>query len=507
MNAHRMYSKNNTNVAKSVTKLSSGYRINSAADDAAGLAISEKMRAQIRGLTMASKNSQDAISLVQTAEGALQETHNILQRMRELAVQSASETNEQTVDRQALHAEFAQLQTEIDDIASKTRFNDQNILDGTFQADKKFLEMTTTNVTGLGTKINAISVSRAAAGEYEASVKLIDKVEASVTAGDAPTCTVSGNVSGSTLISDISFTGAATSAHNGNTYKISLADGSTLSNATFQLIDTNGDIVSTAQNVDMTGWASGATAVTYSVSFAGVGTLDFEIDVNQSLTSIGDMEGFLGGSTILEVDTDGIDATVVNEQSAYVKMTINGETLELRKGDTSAIFKNSGVVIDFAAALSDQDIQDFDADFILDGEKIAVGNEHRNGIIIQSGANQGDELNITIDSMTSRSLGIASSKISTQKDASNAISEVNIALNAVSTQRATLGALANRLEFKIANLDTSAENLQAAEGRIRDVDMAKEMTNFTKTNILAQASTAMLAQANALPQGVLQLLG
>ncbi len=134
MNTHRQYAVNNSNVAKSTEKLSSGFRINRAGDDAAGLAISEKMRAQIRGLTMASKNSQDAISLVQTAEGALQETHSILQRMRELATQSASDTNDDGVDRAALHAEFAQLKSEIDDIANKTTFNGKELLKGTFGA-------------------------------------------------------------------------------------------------------------------------------------------------------------------------------------------------------------------------------------------------------------------------------------------------------------------------------------------------------------------------------------
>ncbi|MCL1817200.1 MAG: hypothetical protein FWG43_06340, partial [Clostridiales bacterium] len=136
LNAHRQYTINNNNLAKSIEKLSSGYRINRAGDDAAGLAISEKMRAQIRGLNMASKNSQDAISLVQTAEGALQTSHDILQRMRELAVQSASDTNETTIDRSALEKEFQQLIAEIDDTASKTRFNDQNLIDGSYMAKK-----------------------------------------------------------------------------------------------------------------------------------------------------------------------------------------------------------------------------------------------------------------------------------------------------------------------------------------------------------------------------------
>ena len=263
INTHRQYSIKNSNEPASTEKLSSGYRINRAGDDAAGLAISEKMRAQIKGLNMASKNSQDAISLVQTAEGALTETHSILQRMRELAVQAASDTNDDDTDRAALDVEFKELIDEIDDIATKTKFNGTALLDGTF-TDK----------------------------------------------------------------------------------------------------------------------------------------------------------------------------------------------------------------------------------------------------IIQAGANTGDELTISIGNMDSETLGVAKDAINilTQGDASTSIDTVNTAINTVSTQRAKLGAYQNRLQHKINNLDTSAENLQAAESRIRDLEMAKEMTSYTKNNILVQASTAMLAQANAAPQGVLQLL-
>ena len=295
MNTHRQYGINNSQISKSTEKLSSGFRINRAGDDAAGLAISEKMRAQIRGLQMASKNSQDAISLVQTAEGALQEAHNILQRMRELAVQSASDSNETSIDRAALQAEFRQLQAEIDDTAAKTKFNDMGIIDGSFStAAKAFYVQTGAN-----------------AGDYLA-----------ITIG------------------------------NMNTKVLGVAAGS-------------------------------ATAAINPVT----------------------------GET-------GID-----------------ETLEALPASASAVH------------------------------------------------------------------------IATRTAASAAITAVNTAINTVSAQRARLGALQNRLQHKINNLDTSAENLSASESRIRDIDMAKEMSNYTRWNILSQASTAMLAQANQAPQGVLQLLG
>jgi len=272
LNSHRQYGINNGAIAKNVEKLSSGYRINRAGDDAAGLAISEKMRAQIRGLNMGSKNAQDGISLVQTAEGALQTAHNILQRMRELAVQSASDTNETTIDRKALDLEFQQLYDEINQTAELTEFN---------------------------------------------TMKLI-----------------------------------------------------------------NGD------------WSSVA--------------LEIQAGANKAV------ENQLS-ITIAAMDTNGLQLGTKTTPSYNIRTSASGSR--------------------------------------------------------------------------------------------DALDAVNDAINSVSMQRARLGALQNRLEFRIQNLDISAENLQAAESRIRDVDMAKQMTDFTKNSILFQASTAMLAQANAIPQSVLQLLG
>jgi len=261
INTHRQLNFNNTNVGKNLEKLSSGYRINRAGDDAAGLAISEKMRGQIRGLNMAQKNAQDGISLIQTAEGALHETHSILQRMRELAVQSANDTNMNEVDRAAMQEEVDALLEEIDSIADRTEFNTQKLIDGSFE----------------------------------------DKV--------------------------------------------------------------------------------------------------FHI-----------------------------------------------------------------------------------------------------------GANKDQNIEVSIEAMNAANLEIAALKINTQETANEAIETIDEAINSVSTQRSKLGAIQNRLEHTINNLGASAENLTAAESRIRDVDMAAEMMEFTKNNILTQAAQAMLAQANQQPQGVLQLL-
>jgi len=364
LNTFRQYTVNNGNAAAATEKLSSGVRINRAGDDAAGLAISEKMRAQIRGLNMASKNSQDAISLVQTAEGALTETHSILQRMRELAVQSASDTNEETVDRVALNAEFAQLKDEINDIADKTKFNNKELLKGTF---------------GVTTEVSGTSTMRV----------------------------------GQLGISSISFEGFAANA---SAYTISFTQ-------------------------------TGATGTAYTAEFDG-DTVQVDYPT--------------GTTTKIELDFGA---------GRKVSIGINGHGTDAFKGQ-SIVFNVTG-----------------------------------DSAIIQTGANEHDNLKIEIGNMKADALGVTDSiEIDTQAKASSAITTVDNAINTVSTQRAKLGALQNRLQHKINNLDTSAENLSAAESRIRDLDMAKEMTNYTKNNILVQAATAMLAQANAAPQGVLQLL-
>ncbi len=356
MNTHRQYTINNAAVAKSTSKLSSGYRINSAADDAAGLAISEKMRAQIRGLDMASKNSEDAISLIQTAEGALTETHSILQRMRELAVQSSSDTNTDGVDRNALDSEFQQLKTEINDIAGKTKFNNMSLLDGSY----------------------GVSVNQSSAASTIFNAEGVVSVTAS---GDA--------------LETFTFTDLGT-----------------------DLVITSSDLTS----VTIAGGSMSAGAQTLNVSQYGI-----TIQLN-----------------------DGFDAAGLN------------------------------------------------------GLRITMG--AGSGGTIQTGANFGDTLSVNIGDMSASGLSVDSTAVSSRANATSALTSVDTAINNVSNQRATLGAMENRLQHKINNLDTSSENLQAAESRIRDLDMAEEMTTFTKNNIMVQASTAMLAQANSAPQNVLSLL-
>ncbi len=358
LNTHRQLSVNTSSVAKSTEKLSSGLRINRAGDDAAGLAISEKMRAQIKGLNMASKNSQDAISLVQTAEGALTETHSILQRMRELAVQSSSDTNESSVDRAALQEEFSALRSEINDIASETSFNNQKLLDGSFGLDI----LATSTVYSVG--VSSVSVDGGRTDEV--------------------------------------FT--ITDATGAGGFEIASSDGT------------------------------------------------------RSFTST--LTGSVDGAQTLTWQEDGVS-----------------------------------ISIETNAAFSAQE---------LDGLTIVMGDTAE--AKIQTGANANETLALSISAMSSSALSINTATIANGTAAESAITSVNSAIDQVSTQRAKLGAVQNRLEHKIKNLDASSENLAAAESRIRDLDMASEMTKFTSSNILVQAATAMLAQANAAPQNVLQLL-
>ena len=390
LNSYRNLTGNNNAVSKNLEKLSSGYRINRAGDDAAGLAISEKMRAQITGLNTAQKNAQDGVSLVQTAEGALTEVHSMLNRMVELADQSANGTYDNAVDRANLQKEIASLKDEIDRIADSTNFNGINLLDGSLSTK------TTTTLAGTeaGTKAGVdlkftfaeqfkgkeINVAL----EHKASAK--DKIEATVGAD--------GKI---TLKMD------ATVAHSASAIKEALA---------------NADITNVAaeDKAKMSSLLASATVT-------GAGTT-----------------GATGG--------DGFVATATTTPP-------KGKSLTLQIGDTSVDFNQMAV---------------------------SVGDMH------------------------GEALGIADIDISTQVGAQTAVDKIKSAINSVSSTRGDLGAIQNRLEHTINNLSVTSENMTAAESRIRDVDMANEMMAYTKNNILVQSSQAMLAQANQLPQGVLQLL-
>jgi len=483
MNTHRQYAINNDNLAKATEKLSSGYRINSAADDAAGLAISEKMRAQIRGLNMASKNSEDAISLVQTGEGALEETESILQRMRELAVQSSSDTNEDSVDRAALDAEYQQMIAEIDDIASKTDFNGMSLLDGSLTSGFQVSASGTygvTNASGTAPEAFAAGITLTGSDLLTAGNYTINTTDFSNGVAEGVLEFQDG---GGNTIFKISSGDDSTDWNSSTTYQVTNSTGTAISGVTIKL----------------------SSAAVTNIAAANTDGLDFTVSsaedqaaVAAGLSYKAGAEGQLAAGTYT-VSYSGNQLTLSSGGSSYTVgdgvSALTAGTYDVKDGSNNVVGQLS---LDASAAGA------VDNAGALELLSIAVGEDH--SIVFQTGANEGDTLAVSIGDMSSNGLKVKNSSISSHENASSAITTVNDAINSVSTQRAHLGALQNRLDHKINNLDTSSENLQSAESRIRDVDMAQEMTEYTQTSILVQAATSMLAQANAAPQNVLSLL-
>lgn len=387
MNAQRSLGVNSSGLGKSIEKLSTGQRVNRAADDAAGLTISEKMRTQVRGLTQASRNAQDGISAVQTAEGALDEVHSMLQRMRELTVQAGNDTNK-LEDRKAIQAEIKQLSNEIEDISTKTEFNKQKLLDGSFS--NKSLQVGANEGQTMGVSIESMSAQKLGLGE----IKSADQ------------------------------TGVKTSVETTNAWVPLDAAG---------------------QKTEIEVSINGQTK-----------TISMEYDKGE--TTSGQLKDKIQKAF-------GDDVTVTNtgdKIKVEAKEFGKGEaTIKVKSGVASKGFGNTTAV-----ATSDvKGKEDWKAgDFVL---------------------------NVSV-----KSAG----------DVKTTLGTIDKAISTVSTQRSSLGAVQNRLEHTIKNLNNAAENTQAAEARIRDTDMAKEMSTFTKNNVLSQAAQAMISQANQIPNQALQLL-
>jgi len=478
MNTYRQLGLANSSGAKSMGKLSSGYRINNAADDAAGLAISEKMRGQIRGLNQASRNAQDGISLIQTAEGALNETHAILQRMRELAVQSSTDTNT-GVDRSEIQKEIDELAKEITRIADTTEFNTQNLLGGNFAGkfhiganEGQDIELKINNMNS-----DALGVS----GTQSAEVgKVADK------AITAATNSGKNFADGTyTVMSVDDYTGAALTG--------SQVTGGNWSAVKTLLVDSNNNIVGTSV------MGASDTAVTFSAIGAAADnaiTASFGADVTAGeITKVTISDGGTKATAHVGITGDNNKlATGTYEIVDLKNHAIYGHATEGRIGLKDA----SGKIV----ALGTTDGTVLNATATTVTQWVDVNDTSKT--LLKHTANLGVDNTLAIGSkITVTGSGI---NVSSQESASKAITTIQKAIETVSAERSKLGAYQNRLEHTIKNLDTSAENLQASESRIRDVDMAKEMMEFTKNNILQQAATAMLAQANQAPQGVLQLL-
>lgn len=463
LNTYNRLSANNSASSKSLEKLSSGLRINRAGDDAAGLAISEKMRGQIRGLDQAGRNAQDSISLIQTAEGALNETHSILQRMRELAVQSSNDTATDK-DRKEMQKEVAQLKSEIDRISTDTEFNTKKLLNGTVGAQA--------NVTGA----DALKLNNGS-GVKVADANLVPADTYTVTTAAVATlgATVKTNNTGLTA-SDFDMTDVTEIAGlklGDYTLETKLVSTDHFDVA---LKDKNGVVVAAGSNLDMT-LAAGNT-------ITGAGSVKFTI--NQAAAGAV-KEGTMNFNLNATYGTAG-DFKITNSASATQYTSAAGTKITDSKWEAGGFEFNMTTDVALAASGSD------------------TVNVTNNALIMHIGANQSQTMKVDINKIDTTSLNIKNIDISSQTGAETAITSINDAIETVSGERAKLGAFQNRLEHTINNLGTSSENLTAAESRIRDVDMAKEMMNFQKNNILSQAAQAMLAQANQQPQGVLQLL-
>ena len=391
LNSYRQLSGNNSAVSKNLEKLSSGYKINRAGDDAAGLAISEKMRAQITGLETAQKNANDGISLVQTAEGALTEVHSMLNRMVELADQSANGTYDDPTDRANLQKEVKSLLDEVDRIADATNFNGIDLLNGDLSTA---ITSTFSGTEDTAQQKAAVDLKLTFADEFAAGKQL--KVTLKHATGD-PSATVG-------------------------------ADGA------IEL------------KVDAT---KGATADQIKTALANATTTDVAKENKAKVTEL--LKSVTVSGTGVTALKNANDINVVTKTDGAPK----GKALTLQIGDTSASFNQM---------------------------KVSVGDMH------------------------AEALGVDTVDVSTQAGAQAAVEKLKTAINSVSSTRGDLGAIQNRLEHTINNLSVTTENMTAAESRIRDTDMAQEMMSYTKNNILVQASQAMLAQANQVPQGVLQLL-
>lgn len=551
LNAINANNKMNINVSgtkKATEKLSSGYQINRAGDNAAGLAISEKMRSQIRGLSQATKNANDGISLIQTAEGGLNETHSILQRMRELAVQSANGTYQDDTDREAIQLEVDALKSEIDRIASSTEYNGMKLLDGS-------LGGTTTGTTDFGARygvlISANTVVDGANNKLKENLSLEGATLTSSVNGVTVTLadTASG-VGGENAQWDAAGTTLTINLKAGQSYSQSQIN-DLIKNATMAKADAAGTPqASTPADVELklkSGVFTFQKAETFKTS-AGVRATSDDTDLVKYLINGTDQnDGYadtikftsnnygedtrkLKIATDVAAGKEWVATTTANNEGTGIK---DGEfTLHLATGveyteeDIQNLLKQAG--LDYTVTLTDSKTPDGDKSFYAqkvvaeaDATAIEIGKTTAGaglgsdkltgtgkGLTFQIGANGVEDQRVTlnVNDMSSTAIGVANADVSTQDAANKAIEMVDAAVKTVSMQRAGLGALQNRLEYTVNNLTTTNENLTAAESQIRDTDMATEMINYTKNNILQQASQAMLAQANQQPQAILQLL-
>ena len=561
LNSYRQLNTNNLALARNLEKLSSGYRINRAGDDAAGLAISEKMRAQIKGLETASKNALDGISLIQTAEGALTEVHSMLNRMVELATQAANGIYDDQIDRAALDLEFQQLKDEIDRISKATNFNGKNLLDGTLAAgggssisggntvlsgqrimnydpviltgsmapfanDNSTLEITDTNtfvIDGTTIVVNWSVIDPLVIEAFKTDMQLLEhqpddaaKLEMAKAIEQAINTAIDAVNNG---------TAHVTVGLNFTKDEFTITSGTTSGKSEVTIIAGAATSLSELYLGAESKKASDQT-VSFSIAAGPIGTIYFGDTPSHPNARAGDLittNSIVAGTTkmsdIVTYLNDALTSAVVNINTASVNIgsvpAPAADVLYFQVGENGNIelLNNTGYDIHIDNLMGNPAFATMLGLDKLSSNKAVSGG----GLKLQIG-DTGDEYNIisvSVDDMSCKGLGIQDLNIKTYEAAVAAVGTIaqqgdpgtiKGAINMVSAQRATLGALQNRLEHTINNIGVTTENVTAAESRIRDTDMAYEMMLYTKNSILVQAAQAMLAQANMVPQGVLQLL-
>ncbi|MBC6678354.1 flagellin [Zhenpiania hominis] len=554
LNSYRNLTNNNSAVSKNLEKLSSGYRINRAGDDAAGLAISEKMRAQITGLETAQKNANDGISLVQTAEGALTEVHSMLNRMVELADQSANGTYQDDVDRENLQAEMDALKDEINRIADATNFNGINLLDGSLSATgtSSKANVDLSNLTG--NLAGAVATVDAVKGEYEMNTALAqvtqlangDTLDYTFTITDSNGATQNVTVTFTVANSAAGTANKALVTEDGSIYELGTAGTAAATEISAALvtelsknsaIKDNFTVTDASQKIHFEAKEAGTLAP----SITGVAISSTVAAANGGAPSSVD-----NSMTVSAKAEDAFDTIDLSKATIYDGTNLDKATFEINgqkfvfvaqnkvDADTLAAMKAAGVehYVELAGGtIGNNDVAAMAEKISMEtGLKVETGTNTAGvwtpganttiglrsntvgkaggGLTLQIGDTSDDfnQMTVSVGDMHTAALGISGIDISTQAGAQAAVDKIKAAINTVSSTRGDLGALQNRLEHTINNLSVTTENMTAAESRIRDVDMAEEMMAYTKNNILVQASQAMLAQANQIPQGVLQLL-
>ncbi len=553
MSAYRNYTNNVSAMKKNLEKLSSGYKINRAGDDAAGLAISEKMRAQITGLETAQKNAKDGISLVQTAEGALTEVHDMLNRMVELATQSANGTYDNTTDRAQMQKEVEQLRSEINRIADSSNFNGINLLDGSMSG-KGAVEFTDATITKVEDGLRGTGAGEA--GELTLDVgDLTLKLAATGTSLTATDTLATITVAGKTVAT----IKAAVSA--GETYTFNASDltvaaaSVTIGGLTFTVSKDGGKIKLTGEKVptDAEETAFNGTALSAGIDpgtdITSNNGYDLAVHHDKKVSAaadeklaqghftlsgikdgttikIGDetysfkvgADGIGGGGTVIDLSALKADATNLATEAAKALSQQTNKLFDITAEGSSGkvtLTEKKGALKDYSEwDLTGPNSTATDATWKNLKTSTAVvqigapGAATGKSLQLQIGdtADDFNQLKVDIQDMHCKSLGIDGLTVGTQDGAVEAIKKIKDAINMVSDVRGTLGATQNRLDHTINNLGVMTENIQDAESTIRDVDVAEEMMAYTKNNILIQSAQAMLAQANQVPQGVLQLL-